>query len=69
MQASMAGGTGGGAAPVVAELAKEQGAFTVAVAATPTAIGARQSCTAVSMPTLKSCCICAGSDSTNVAPL
>lgn len=45
----MAGGTGGGAAPVVAELAQQQGAFTVAVAATPTAIGARQNCTPVSV--------------------
>lgn len=40
--AGMGGGTGRGAAPAVAAIAKQHGAFTVAVAATPTSLSARQ---------------------------
>lgn len=47
LQAGMGGGTGRGAAPVVADLARQQGAFTVAIAATPTSLTARQSSTQV----------------------
>lgn len=46
-QAGMGGGAGSGAAPVVAEIARQQGAFTVAVAATPTSLSARQTSTQV----------------------
>jgi cell division protein FtsZ len=43
--AGMGGGTGRGAGPVVADIARRQGAFTVAIAATPTSLTARQSST------------------------
>jgi hypothetical protein len=46
----MGGGTGCGAGPVVADIARQQGAFTVAIAATPTSLTARQSSTRVRWP-------------------
>jgi len=37
--AGMGGGTGGGAAPITAQIAKEQGAITVAMVTYPFALG------------------------------
>lgn len=49
LQAGMGGGVGSAVAPVVADIARRQGALTVAVAGMPRTLPARQAATAVSL--------------------